>query len=90
MVHDAAPLKQEGSKGGGSLRGGCCGTPLRYLNLVRIYTKPKGQLPDYNDPVIIRSAQAHMHPVALISTHAVNYNGAVCHPWKERQTLLMG
>ncbi|CAH8449489.1 unnamed protein product [Schistosoma rodhaini] len=27
-----------------------------YLNLIRIYTKPKGQLPDYNAPVILRSA----------------------------------
>jgi ribosome-interacting GTPase 1 len=25
-----------------------------YLNLVRIYTKPKGQLPDYAAPVILR------------------------------------
>jgi small GTP-binding protein len=25
-----------------------------YLNLVRIYTKPKGQNPDYNEPVILR------------------------------------
>ncbi|TGZ60981.1 hypothetical protein CRM22_008232 [Opisthorchis felineus] len=26
-----------------------------YLNLIRIYTKPKGQLPDYSAPVILRS-----------------------------------
>ena len=25
-----------------------------YLNLVRIYTKPKGQLPDYNAPVVLK------------------------------------
>ena len=25
-----------------------------YLNLTRIYTKPKGQLPDYSEPVILR------------------------------------
>eukprot|EP00047_Mylnosiga_fluctuans_P001874 m.222273 g.222273 ORF g.222273 m.222273 type:complete len:367 (-) comp10733_c0_seq1:86-1186(-) len=25
-----------------------------YLNLVRIYTKPKGQLPDYESPVVLR------------------------------------
>jgi ribosome-interacting GTPase 1 len=25
----------------------------KYLNLVRIYTKPKGQLPDYSKPVIL-------------------------------------
>ncbi|CAB3982699.1 GTP-binding 128up [Paramuricea clavata] len=25
-----------------------------YLNLTRVYTKPKGQLPDYNSPVILR------------------------------------
>eukprot|EP00163_Fabomonas_tropica_P027011 TRINITY_DN510_c0_g1_i4.p2 TRINITY_DN510_c0_g1~~TRINITY_DN510_c0_g1_i4.p2 ORF type:complete len:122 (+),score=32.10 TRINITY_DN510_c0_g1_i4:494-859(+) len=24
-----------------------------YLNLLRIYTKPKGQIPDYNDPVVL-------------------------------------
>eukprot|EP01102_Stenamoeba_stenopodia_P007752 TRINITY_DN2182_c0_g3_i4.p2 TRINITY_DN2182_c0_g3~~TRINITY_DN2182_c0_g3_i4.p2 ORF type:complete len:114 (+),score=26.68 TRINITY_DN2182_c0_g3_i4:71-412(+) len=26
-----------------------------YLNLTRIYTKPKGQIPDYNAPVVMRS-----------------------------------
>lgn len=26
-----------------------------YLNLIRIYTKPKGQLPDYNAPVVLQS-----------------------------------
>lgn len=26
-----------------------------YLDLVRIYTKPKGQLPDYSSPVVLRS-----------------------------------
>jgi len=26
-----------------------------YLSLVRIYTKPKGQLPDYNSPVVLRN-----------------------------------
>ena len=25
-----------------------------YLKLVRIYTKPKGQIPDYDDPVVLR------------------------------------
>jgi len=25
-----------------------------YLDLIRIYTKPKGQIPDYEAPVIIR------------------------------------
>ncbi|XP_028400366.1 developmentally-regulated GTP-binding protein 1-like isoform X2 [Dendronephthya gigantea] len=25
-----------------------------YLNLTRVYTKPKGQLPDYNSPIILR------------------------------------
>ena len=25
-----------------------------YLQLIRIYTKPKGQIPDYEEPVIIR------------------------------------
>merc|ERR1712048_181586 len=27
-----------------------------YLKLIRIYTKPKGQLPDYEQPVILQSA----------------------------------
>lgn len=27
-----------------------------YLSLIRIYTKPKGQLPDYTSPVILKSA----------------------------------
>lgn len=26
-----------------------------YLQLVRIYTKPKGQLPDYTSPVVLNS-----------------------------------
>ncbi|KAI9230746.1 MAG: P-loop containing nucleoside triphosphate hydrolase protein [Piptocephalis tieghemiana] len=26
-----------------------------YLNLVRVYTKPKGQLPDYSQPVVLRN-----------------------------------
>jgi ribosome-interacting GTPase 1 len=26
-----------------------------YLDLVRIYTKPKGKLPDYTDPVVMSS-----------------------------------
>lgn len=30
----------------------------QYLSLVRIYTKPKGQLPDYNDPVVISKEKA--------------------------------
>ena len=25
-----------------------------YLNLVRVYTKPKGQVPDYNSPVVLK------------------------------------
>merc|ERR1711935_776018 len=29
-------------------------TLWEYLNFTRIYTKPKGQLPDYNEPVILR------------------------------------
>jgi ribosome-interacting GTPase 1 len=27
----------------------------QYLDLVRIYTKPKGQLPDYEQPVVLTS-----------------------------------
>lgn len=30
-------------------------TSWRYLDLTRIYTKPKGQLPDYTAPVVLRS-----------------------------------
>jgi len=26
-----------------------------YLNLIRVYTKPKGQLPDYNTPIVLSS-----------------------------------
>ena len=29
-------------------------TLWEYLDFTRIYTKPKGQLPDYNEPVILR------------------------------------
>lgn len=28
-----------------------------YLNLVRIYTKPKGQIPDYTAPVVLRDGK---------------------------------
>lgn len=28
------------------------------LNLVRVYTKPKGKLPDYTSPVVLRSNKA--------------------------------
>ena len=27
------------------------------LNLVRVYTKPKGKLPDYTQPVVLRSTK---------------------------------
>uniref|UniRef100_A0A915IYF7 OBG-type G domain-containing protein n=1 Tax=Romanomermis culicivorax TaxID=13658 RepID=A0A915IYF7_ROMCU len=30
-----------------------------YLNLIRIYTKPKGQLPDYSAPIVVH-AEAHL------------------------------
>jgi len=30
-------------------------TIWEYLDLIRIYTKPKGQIPDYNSPVILKS-----------------------------------
>jgi len=30
---------------------------FEYLNLTRIYTKPKGQIPDYNQPVVIRDGR---------------------------------
>ncbi|KYQ99983.1 GTP-binding-like protein [Tieghemostelium lacteum] len=28
-----------------------------YLGLIRVYTKPKGQIPDYNEPVVIRGGE---------------------------------
>lgn len=28
-----------------------------YLDLIRIYTKPRGQIPDYNEPVVMRRSQ---------------------------------
>lgn len=28
-----------------------------YLDLVRVYTKPKGKLPDFNEPVVLRRSQ---------------------------------
>ncbi len=27
------------------------------LNLVRVYTKPKGKMPDYSSPVVLRSSK---------------------------------
>ncbi len=30
-------------------------TVWEYLDLIRIYTKPKGQIPDYTSPVILKS-----------------------------------
>ena len=32
-----------------------------YLDLIRIYTKPKGQIPDYEAPVIIKSNASTVH-----------------------------
>lgn len=32
-------------------------TMWQYLGLVRVYTKPKGQVPDYNEPVILSSGK---------------------------------
>lgn len=29
-----------------------------YLDLVRVYTKPKGKLPDFNEPVVLHRAHA--------------------------------
>lgn len=29
-----------------------------YLELVRVYTKPKGRLPDFNDPVVLHRCGA--------------------------------
>ena len=30
---------------------------FEYLSMTRVYTKPKGQMPDYEAPVIIRGSQ---------------------------------
>lgn len=35
-------------------------TSWKYLDLIRIYTKPKGQLPDYTSPVVLRSSERKM------------------------------
>ncbi|KAK9765585.1 GTP-binding protein rbg1 [Basidiobolus ranarum] len=32
----------------------------QYLSLVRVYTKPKGQLPDYGTPVVLKRGQSSM------------------------------
>jgi len=37
----------------------------QYLDLVRIYTKPKGQIPDYNAPVILKSAETRVEHFCL-------------------------
>eukprot|EP00920_Eleutheroschizon_duboscqi_P028900 GHVT01070163.1.p1 GENE.GHVT01070163.1~~GHVT01070163.1.p1 ORF type:complete len:218 (+),score=36.37 GHVT01070163.1:438-1091(+) len=37
----------------------------QYMNLVRIYTKPKGQIPDYNAPVILRHGQTRVEDFCL-------------------------
>lgn len=31
-----------------------------YLQMVRVYTKPKGQIPDYNEPVVLRVGRSSM------------------------------
>lgn len=38
--------------------GGLIQLAWEYLDLIRVYTKPKGQLPDYNDPVVISASKA--------------------------------
>eukprot|EP00922_Rhytidocystis_sp_ex-Travisia-forbesii_P027101 GHVS01039764.1.p1 GENE.GHVS01039764.1~~GHVS01039764.1.p1 ORF type:complete len:368 (+),score=64.16 GHVS01039764.1:585-1688(+) len=40
-------------------------TIWRYLDLVRIYTKPKGQIPDYNAPVIVKRAHVKVEDFCL-------------------------
>lgn len=39
------------------------------LNLVRVYTKPKGKLPDYSAPVVLRSSRCTVED--FVSTHSV-------------------
>lgn len=36
----------------------CDAHRVQYLNLTRVYTKPRGQLPDYSAPVIIRKTHS--------------------------------
>lgn len=31
-----------------------------YLDLIRIYTKPKGKMPDYDDPVVIPRTKSNL------------------------------
>lgn len=46
-----------------------------YCNMIRIYTKPKGQIPDYNEPVILHDTNPSLeqfcnriHKVSLVSS----------------------
>mmetsp|Transcript_20261 Transcript_20261/g.27955 ORF Transcript_20261/g.27955 Transcript_20261/m.27955 type:complete len:166 (-) Transcript_20261:25-522(-) len=40
-----------------------------YLNLIRIYTKPKGQIPDYTSPVILTQKREPSIEVFCIKIH---------------------
>lgn len=45
-----------------------------YLKMVRIYTKPKGQIPDYNEPVVLRTGRSTV--ARLCVTADVETDGA--------------
>ena len=32
---------------------------FEYLHMTRVYTKPRGQMPDYSSPVVLRGTQEH-------------------------------
>ena len=36
-----------------------------YLDLVRVYTKPQGKLPDFNDPVVLHRGKASVEDFCL-------------------------
>lgn len=39
------------------------------LNLVRVYTKPKGKLPDYSSPVVLRSTKCTVEDFVSRNSH---------------------
>ena len=57
------------------------------LNLVRVYTKPKGKEPDYNEPVVLRQGRSSVEDFcnaihkSLVEDfkHAVVYGSSVKH-----------
>ncbi|KAI9291286.1 developmentally-regulated GTP-binding protein 1 [Neoconidiobolus thromboides FSU 785] len=43
----------------------------KYLSLVRVYTKPKGKLPDYNEPVVLRDGKCSVEDFCLAIHKAI-------------------